>query len=79
MNINSMDLDATHLSSFLNTRVVPSGILMTPSLSLLAIRLGPRYKIEFYKMLSSVVCTLLRFVSLMAAYGLLLSRLFVNK
>ena len=41
--------------------------------------LDPRYKTLFYKMVSSLVCTLLRFVSLMVAYGLLLSRLFVNK
>ena len=56
------------------------GILMTSSRSLLAIRLDLRYKTLFYKIVSSLVCTLLlRFVSLMVAYGLLLSRLFVNK
>ena len=55
------------------------GTLMTSSRSLLAIRLDPRYKTLFYKMVSSLICTLLRFVSLMVAYGLLLSRLFMNK
>ena len=74
-----MHLDATHLSSFLNKRAVSSGRLMTSSLSLLTIRVGPRYKILFYKMVSSMAYTLLRFVSLMVAYGLPLSRLFVNK
>ena len=74
-----MDRDVTHLSSFLNTQVVLGGILMTLSRSLLAIRLDPRYKTLFYKMVSSLACTRLRFVSLMVVYGLRLSRLFVNK
>ena len=32
----------------------------------------------FYKMVSSLVCTLLRFVSLMVAYGLLLTLVYGN-
>ena len=70
-----MDLDATHLSSFLNTLVFNS----TKRYNIDDITVEPRYKTLFYKMVSTLVCTLLRFVSLMVAYGLLLSRLFVNK
>ena len=47
------------------TLVVLRGILMTSSLCLLTIRLDLRYKIFFHKMVSSMVCTLLRCVSSM--------------
>ena len=73
-----MDLAVTRSSLLPNALVARSGILMTSSLCLLALRLDLCYKILFHKMVSSMVWTLLRYVSSMVMYGFPLFRSFAN-